>query len=55
MNSYVLRWAILTAGLMLAGVGMALLWGIGWGLITVGIGVVLIMLVYDPDRGASDA
>ena len=47
------RWLIATFGLVCGSVGLALLFGPGWGLLLLGLGVAIIALLYDPDRRPS--
>lgn len=53
ITSEVRRWAIAALGLAVGAAGLAMLWGIGWGLLLFGIGCALITLLYDPDRRPS--
>ena len=50
LSSEARRWLIAAGGFIVGGVGLTLLWGIGWGLALVGLGVAIIALLYDPDR-----
>jgi len=50
LSSEARRWLLAVAALFLAGIGLSMLWGIGWGLTFVGLGVAVVILLYDPDR-----
>lgn len=43
-------WLLATGGLLVAGIGLSTLYGVGWGLLLVGLGLAVAALLYDPRR-----
>lgn len=53
LSSEARRWLLALYGLLVASIGLTVLWGMGWGLLLFGLGFVLVILLYDPDRARS--
>lgn len=50
-SSEPVRWALAAIALLVASIGVALQFGVGFGLILFGLGSAVAVLLYDPERG----
>lgn len=53
LSSEARRWTVALVGLAVAALGLWLMWGAGWGLLLFGMGITIVILLYDPDRARS--